>query len=321
MPALLEVKRLTKKFQDNGKVITAVDEVSFSINYGNVTGFLGLNGAGKTTTLKMITGLVAPDSGEMFFNGVPLADVTPANYRQNVYILLEGNRNLWWKLTVDENIRFVSNMLWQNYGGIKDMADRYLRRLQLHSKKDSLVSDLSRGMQQKLCIILAALAPAKLVLMDEPTLGMDVESRQEAIGFIHDAVAEHDNKAFIVTSHDLDFIGQIANRVIIMKNGKIIANATMNQLAPMFAYGDYFVKVESAPEVLEQLPRLRQQYALNNITHNGNEIGFDFFMKNTTVFYELMDEFRQIGAKVTGFGPQIPDFEEMFLRIVQGGNI
>lgn len=321
MSALFEAKRLTKRFHDNGNVITAVDDVSFSVDCGDVTGFLGLNGAGKTTTLKMITGLVIPDSGEMFFNGVPFADIDPAVYRQNVYILLEGNRNLWWKLTVDENIRFVSNMLWQNYRGVKDLADHYLHRLHLHVKKNSLVANLSRGMQQKLCIILAAISPAKLVLMDEPTLGMDVESRQEAIEFIHDAVAEHGNKAFIITSHDLDFIGRIANKVIIMKGGKIIADAPMKQLAPMFAYGDYFMKVETTPDVVRALPMLQQRFALNNINQNKHEVGFDFFMKTPDVFYDLIGEFQRLGAKVTSFGPQTPDFEEMFLRIVRGRNL
>lgn len=318
MPALFEVKKLTKTFQDNGSLIRAVDDVSFSVESGEVVGLLGLNGAGKTTTLKMITGLVVPDKGELFFEGISLDNTDLIKYKQNVYVLLEGNRNLWWKLTVNENIKFISNMLWQNYDSIKEIADYYLRQLNLYTKKDSLVSDLSRGMQQKLNIILAILSPSKLVLMDEPTLGMDVESRQEAIGFIKEAIAKYNNKAFVVTSHDLDFIGKIANKVMIMKNGKIVANAPMDQLAPMFVYGDYCMKIESNQNFLEQLTKLRQRFNLNRIKQEANIIEFDFFMKSGIVFYELVEELKQLGVKVISFGQQTPDFEEMFLHIVRG---
>lgn len=172
--ALLEVENLRKTFRSGSGDVEAVRGISLKIEEGIVLGFLGPNGAGKTTTIKMIAGLVRPDSGSIRVAGLNPHDGPEA--LRHIGAVLEGNRNIYWRLTPLENLEY--------FGVLKGMAAKVARakgreileRFGLAEKMKSPVQELSRGMQQKIAIAVALVHEPSLLLLDEPTLGLDVEA-------------------------------------------------------------------------------------------------------------------------------------------------
>lgn len=174
--SILEVCNLQKTYQQRGKRIEALRGVSFNINAGEVLAFLGPNGAGKTTSIKMIAGLIQPDSGS-----VRIAGCDPQRNPQALRSLgavLEGSRNLYWRLTPQENLEYFGVLRGSSPKATHQQAMRLLERFGLMHKRRTPVKALSRGMQQKLAIAVALVHKPQLLLLDEPTLGLDVEASQ-----------------------------------------------------------------------------------------------------------------------------------------------
>lgn len=195
--------------------IKAVDNISFDILAGEIVGFLGPNGAGKTTTIKMIAGLINPDKGAIEYN---IKNPT-------IGVVLEGARNIYWRLTVWENLIY--------YGGLRNMPGKQvverskllLDEFGLSDKTHKPVQTLSRGMQQKLAIIIAILHDPDLILLDEPTLGLDVMSTRAIKQRIKE-LAHQQNKAVLITTHQMDLAQHICDRIVVFSKGKIVATDT-----------------------------------------------------------------------------------------------
>lgn len=176
MMALLTVDKLSKTYQATSK--KAVKDISFAVDHGDIVAFLGPNGAGKTTTLKMILNLVSPDHGKVYFEG---KETTNDNLLllKNTGVLLEGSRNMFWSLSPLENFIY-----WGGQRGLsKAKAERsgllLMKKFGLLDKKDTTITSLSRGMQQIVGICCAMIAQPKLLILDEPTLGLDLKSAQK----------------------------------------------------------------------------------------------------------------------------------------------
>jgi len=215
---VLRVEGLVKRFIDGGKTITAVDGVDFQINSGEVYAFLGPNGAGKTTTIKMIAGLITPDQGI-----VSVAGSSPHGSHDALAKLgavLEGNRNLYWRLTPKENLQYFAAIRGVKRKDARRRATQLLQRFDLKHKQDTHVQALSRGMQQKVAIAVCLMHQPSLLLLDEPTLGLDVESAQVIKDIIRDFAAS--GQAVLLTTHQLDVAEQISHRVAIIKQGRLI---------------------------------------------------------------------------------------------------
>jgi ABC-2 type transport system ATP-binding protein len=169
----LEVDSLRKTFRYGNKLVEAVRSVSLSLASGEVLAFLGANGAGKTTTIKMIAGLIRPDAGQ-----VRIAGVDPHSNSQALQMLgavLKGNRNLYWRLTPEENLEYFGVLKGLSCREARRRGRVLLERFGLLSKCHTTVQTLSRGMQQKLAIAVALIHQPQLLLLDEPTLGLDVD--------------------------------------------------------------------------------------------------------------------------------------------------
>ena len=169
----LDVKSLTKVFHERGnKSVKAVDSISFQVNQGEVLGLLGPNGAGKTTTIKCILGLMRPDTGEIRVFGENVEACYPRVLR-NMSAVLEGSRNLYWRLTVWENILFFARLHGVTSREDKAHFENLIRLFSLEDKRNVEVK-LSQGMKQKpVSCTLARRTP--VVFLDEPTLGLDVK--------------------------------------------------------------------------------------------------------------------------------------------------
>ena len=218
----IEVEGLTKRFGEGDDAVVAVDDVSLSVETESVVGLLGPNGAGKTTLIKSVLGMVLPDEGTVRIRGVDVAERPRAAYA-HVDAMLEGARNDYWRLTVRENLRYFATVGGLDPDSVADRHDRLLDQLELAAKADTPVRELSRGMKQKVSLASVLAGGADVVFLDEPTLGLDVESSRTLQRELRRLV-EAEGLTVFISSHDMDVVETVCDRVLVMADGRIVAN-------------------------------------------------------------------------------------------------
>ncbi len=246
--ALLEVHNLYKTFRSQKKTAQAVQGVSLELEAGEVLAFLGPNGAGKTTTVKMIAGLIRPDSGSVRIEGLdPHTD--PAALA-GLGAVLEGNRNLYWRLSALENLEYFAALKGMSRREAHRRAHEFLERFALADHAHTVVGKFSRGMQQKLAIAMSLIHAPRLLLLDEPTLGLDVEAANVVKVLVREIAREQ--RAVLLTTHQLDVAQELSHRVAIIRNGEIIAQDDTDALLSRFSGGQYHIELAAEPRI-EQL--------------------------------------------------------------------
>jgi ABC-2 type transport system ATP-binding protein len=253
---VLEVYHLQKTYRQGGKQVQAVVDVSLTLAAGEILAFLGPNGAGKTTTIKMIAGLIQPDAGSVRILGRdPHAD--PGALAQ-VGAVLEGNRNLYWRLTPLQNLEYFGVLRGLSPRTARQRGAELLETFGLGEKRDVAVQTLSRGMQQKVAIAVALLHQPALLLLDEPTLGLDVEAAQAVKSLIRQIAAS--GRAILLTTHQLDIAEALSDQVAVIERGIIIAQAPTQEMIRQFAgaAGSYRIELEQKLDP-SRAERLAQQ--------------------------------------------------------------
>jgi len=186
----LVVEQLSKVYRQRKKRVVALDGISFSVEEGEIVGLLGPNGAGKTTAIKCICGLIEPDGGriEIYREETIHKCYAAARY---VAALLEGNRNVYWRLTVRENLAFFAGLMGRGGVAVRREIEELVERFGLSEKANTQARFLSRGIQQKLALACCLIRATPVLLLDEPTLGLDVEASHDLRGFIKQLAAEN----------------------------------------------------------------------------------------------------------------------------------
>ena len=220
---IIEVKKITKKFGD----FTAVKDVSFSVERGHIFAFLGPNGAGKSTTIKMLTTLLAPTSGELFIDGDSVIK-NGREVRRSFGIVFQGP-SLDDELTAYENMEIHAVL----YGVSKEIRKPRIKQLlefvELWDRKKSLVKEFSGGMKRRLEIARGLLHHPKVLFLDEPTLGLDPQTRNHMWEYLKKLNKEEGITVFF-TTHYMEEAERIADRLAIIGHGRIIAGGTMEEL-------------------------------------------------------------------------------------------
>jgi ABC-2 type transport system ATP-binding protein len=222
----LRVVGVSKRFQARASAVDAVRCVSFDVDRGAVLALLGENGAGKSTVMRMCAGLLQPDSGEICFDRARSG--SPVSSRGATGCLLEGSRNLYWRLTPMENLEYFGGTKGLRRTHARERAAALLERFGLAAKQDEPVQTLSRGMQQRLSVICSLIHQPRVLLLDEPTLGLDLESSSLILQIIREISAE--GVAVVITSHQIGLMEAVATDVAIMRQGKITAAGSMVQM-------------------------------------------------------------------------------------------
>lgn len=236
---VIQTEKLTKRFGD----FTAVDAISFNVAPGEIFGFLGANGAGKTTAMKMLTGLLAPTSGEATVAGFDVYKQTESIRRSIGY--MSQRFSLYDDLTPRENIRFFGGIYGLGSSELREKGERLLESLDLKASADTRLAALPLGWKQKLAFSVALLHEPKLIFLDEPTGGVDPVTRRRFWDMIYEA-ADRGVTVF-VTTHYMDE-AEYCDRVSIMVDGRISALDTPEELKKSFG-------VETMNEVFIQLAR------------------------------------------------------------------
>ncbi|NEP63097.1 MAG: ABC transporter ATP-binding protein [Symploca sp. SIO2G7] len=232
---ILDAKNLKKSYGRGKRRFEAVRDVSLRLCAGEVLAFLGPNGAGKTTTIKMIGGLIRPDAGQVSIDGLDPHRQSLALKR--VGAVLEGNRNLYWRLTPLENIEYFGGLRQVPRRMARQRGEHLLEQFGLIDKRKTPVQQLSRGMQQKLAIAVALVHQPTLLLLDEPTLGLDVEASETVKMLVRNIAAA--GCAILLTTHQLDIAEELSDRVAIIRQGEIIAEHSTQALIYQFSSGTY----------------------------------------------------------------------------------
>ena len=218
---MIEVKNVTKKYGS----FVAVDDISFTINDGEVVGFLGPNGAGKSTTMNMITGFIEPTKGRIIVDGYDISQ-KPKKAKKQIGYMPEGVP-LYSDLTVKEFVTYMAELKGCNSKTKKEKVQKVLEETGLTEVQNKLTKNLSRGYKQRVSMAGALVGDPKVIILDEPTVGLDPKQVTEIRTLIKELGKTH---TVILSSHILSEVSQICNRVIIINKGKIVAIDTPENL-------------------------------------------------------------------------------------------
>ena len=249
---MIQVKNVTKKYG----AFKAVDNISFEVQDGEVVGFLGPNGAGKSTTMNMITGYIDPTDGEIIVNGVDVAK-KPRKAKKQIGYMPESVP-LYQELTVKEFIRYMAEIKLVKHKEIKEEVNKVLEEVGLKDVENKLIRNLSRGYKQRVSMAGALVGNPKVIILDEPTVGLDPKQVTEIRTLIKNLGKKH---TVILSSHILSEVSQICNRVIIINKGKIVAIDTPENLENKVAQNNVvYVTVEDPENKMDSIKE-----KLNNI--------------------------------------------------------
>ena len=218
---MIEVKNVTKKYGS----ITAVNDISFDVKDGEVVGFLGPNGAGKSTTMNMLTGYIEPTQGQIIINGNDILK-KPRKAKREVGYMPE-NVPLYYELTAMEFVTYMAELKMVKKSERKEQVEQVLKETGLEDVKNKLIRNLSRGYKQRVSMAGALVGNPDVIILDEPTVGLDPKQITEIRSLIKELGKKH---TVILSSHILSEVSQICERVIIINKGKIVAIDTPENL-------------------------------------------------------------------------------------------
>lgn len=305
----ISVDQLEKVYGTGESAVHAVEDVSFDVEPGTVVGLLGPNGAGKTTTIKAMLGLVVPSAGSVRLNGVD-PHTNPQRAYEEVGAMLEGARNVYWRLTVGENLEFFDSLAGHARGTRHTRHEELLEQFGLTA--DTTVNDLSRGMKQKVSVACTLVRETPIVFLDEPTLGLDVESSIELQKELTQ-LAEHGSRTVVLSSHDMDVVEAVCDRVIIMNEGQIVADDAPSDLLRLFETQAYRMTV--AGELSSTAKRrLEREYGADGFEQTGGRESFSVSFADNMRLYALLETLSGEQPLVS-VAPVEPDFEDVFLEL------
>ncbi len=264
---VLQIDHLTKKFGN----FSAVDDVSLTVEAGEIYGFLGPNGAGKTTTIKMLAGLLMPTSGRVTIKGFDLARFPMEGKRLTGYI--PDRPFLYEKLTGDEYLRFIASLYTKkDIGGVLSQAGNYLELFDLASWRHNLIEGYSHGMRQKLIMASIFMLNQPLIIVDEPMVGLDPKSAKIVKELFKNLA--HSGVTVFLSTHSMEIAEELCDRIGILVEGRLSTSGTMADLRGQAASGrenleDIFLELTGVFELQGIIKALRQSSTNGSSDSNG----------------------------------------------------
>jgi ABC-2 type transport system ATP-binding protein len=307
----IEIDGLNKTYRGSGgRTITAVEDLSLTVPFGQIFGFLGTNGAGKTTTIKTLCGLITPTSGHILVGGYDVIHQHHMAMHQ-IGAVLEGTRNIYWRLSPLQNLLYFGRLKGGNGKQLKSRAEQLLRELDLWERRNDAVRTFSRGMQQKVAIACALIADPPIVLLDEPTLGLDVQSAHIVKEWIL-KLAHERGKTIVLTTHQLDIAQELCEQVAIISKGHLIANYPLEELLHLFSSKYYQIRVKGHISDMRH-----KQLSTAEVTFENGESIIRKTVNEQQELYELLEQIRITELPLLSVTCNEPNLEEIFLRLLK----
>ena len=310
---MIELKNVTKKYGN----FKAVDNISFKIEKGEVVGFLGQNGAGKTTTMKMITGLIEPTNGEIFIEGEKISRKS----RKCIGYMPE-NTPLYQELTVKEFIDYMAELKGLKRQERKQQVQKLITDLGLADVENKLIRNISRGYKQRVSLSGALIGNPDILILDEPTVGLDPKQVIEIRNLIKSLRKNH---TVFISSHILSEISQMCQKVIIINKGKVVAIDTPNNLENKIARNSIVINIEDPNEniekIKEKIPEIIEIKFINKLEKDIKQ--YEIFVKeNADIRTKLFEILPQENISILELKNSEVGLEEAFIKLIEseGGN-
>ncbi|XP_038064273.1 ATP-binding cassette sub-family A member 3-like [Patiria miniata] len=311
MEAGVQIRGLTKIFPKNK---AAVNGISLNMYRGQITVLLGHNGAGKTTTMSMLTGFIPPTSGTAFMNGCSI--------RGN----LEGVRSslglcpqhdvLFGDLTVEEHLYFFGKLKGLTSSAVKKESDHYIEATGLQDKRKQLAKSLSGGMKRKLSVAIALIADSKVVMLDEPTSGMDPDARRSTWDLLE---THKTDRTILLTTHHMDEADLLGDRIAIMSEGELQCCGTSLFLKKKYGVGYHMVMVKSPLCDVRRVSDLIHSYIPSAAMESDVGAELSFILPNEAsdkfegLFTKLEESKEELG--ISSYGASLTTMEEVFIKV------
>lgn len=303
--SMIEVENLTKEFGET----TAVEQLSFHVDEGEIFGFLGPNGAGKTTTMRMLCCLISKTSGVARIAGYDTDSDADSLKIRKIIGLVPDDVGLYDELSALENLDFYGKLYECGEQQRRESIEKYLRMMGLWEKKDQPVGGFSKGMRQKVALARALVHDPTLLFFDEPTANLDPEAAKAVRNLILDL--KQRGKTIFLNTHDLDEAQRICDRIAII-NTKLLAVNTPEQLKKSAWGRKTAIQLESINDaILAAVKKLKPQ----NLVVEGNRIIMDAADPKKEI-PDYVKALVEAGAKVQLISERSPDLEEAYLKIV-----
>ena len=312
---MIEVKNVTKKY---GKVV-AVDNINFTINDGEIIGLLGPNGAGKSTTMNMITGYIEPTEGTIVIDGYDISK-KPRKAKREIGYMPEGVP-LYTDMTVKEFVTYMAEIKKVDRKTRKEKIEKIIEETGLKDVEKKLTRNLSRGYKQRVSMAGALVGEPKILILDEPTVGLDPKQITEIRNLIKELGKTH---TIILSSHILSEVSQICQKVIIINKGKIIAVDTPENLENKVANkNDIYVTVEDLENKIEEVAKKIKEISKIELVKENEDKTKKYLIESEKdadlrkiLFQELAKE------NITIFEMKKADttLEDAFMKLIEGGN-
>jgi ABC-2 type transport system ATP-binding protein len=313
---LTRIFRLRKREAREGRrEILALDRVSLEILPGELFGLLGPNGAGKTTLIKILATLLAPTSGRAFVAGVDVVE-NPVEVRRHINMVTGGETSGYGLLTVEENLWMFA----QFYGIPSREARRRIRELLslvgMADRAKTKVYHLSSGMRQKMNIVRGFLTEPEILFLDEPTLGLDVQTARTIRDFIRQWLWDHPNRTILLTTHYMHEAEELCDRVAIIDRGKILACAPPAELKKSLkqeaVFRLYLAGLSDGKNLVEGMPGIR---ALAQRVEDGR-LALDLILAEEEALVRVLSKLQAAGGKLVELRKEEPTLEDVFLALV-----
>jgi ABC-2 type transport system ATP-binding protein len=305
MDYIIIAQNITKDFDG----FKAVDGLSLQVKKGEVFGFLGPNGAGKTTFINIMVGLLKPTSGKILINGADVQEID-----KELIGICPQELVLWDHLTCKESLKLMGDMYEVPKKLLKSRVDKLLKDLLLTDKADTVVTKLSGGMKRRLNLALALVHEPEIVVLDEPSEGLDPQSRRVLWNYIK-SLRDDEGKTVILTTHLMDEADKLSDRVAIIDHGQLIKLDTTENLKKEIGEGDVVEMKLSKPQmnmkVIESLKSIQQIISVLEVDGVINLRAMDAVGK----LPQIMDKVESTGVQISDLSVRQNTLEDVFIEL------
>lgn len=303
---MLEVVDLKKQY----KQTRAVDGVNLFLEEGEIVGLLGPNGAGKSTTISMMSTLIKPTSGDVRYLNESVVK-HPQKLRENLGVVPQEIA-LYPELTAKENLEFFGKIYKMDKQLLKQRMEEVFQLIGLENKKKELVKHFSGGMKRRLNIGAALLHQPSILFMDEPTVGIDPQSRNYILDTVKQLNKEH-HITIVYTSHYMEEVEYLCDRIYIMDQGKIIASGTKQEIKNILSSEQTFI-VEAQSLKKEFIERFKKDGAVQQLSYSENKVTI-IVPKETNYFHTIIQTAEEEKQELKSVEVQKPSLEDVFLHL------
>lgn len=311
---MVEVKKLTKNYGN----IKAVDNISFTVGEGEILGFLGPNGAGKSTTMNIITGYISSTSGTVTIDGKEILE-NPKEAKAKIGYLPEIPP-LYTDMTVKKYLEFMFDLKKVKLPK-KEHIEEVMRLVRITEQADRIIKNLSKGYRQRVGFAQALLGNPPVLILDEPTVGLDPMQIIEIRKLIKSLGKKH---TIILSSHVLSEISATCDRILVISNGKIVADAKTDELSSSTAGEEKLALVVegAASDIISAIKNIPAVIRVNKISEkNGNSAKYMVeYEKDYDVCRDVFNAMARIGCPILDMQSGNETLEEMFLKLTANGN-